>query len=30
VSLEEVLTVFVDRVLAVLGHPAPATWEDLA
>ncbi len=29
VNLEEVLTVFVDRVLAVLGHPAPATWEDV-
>ena len=29
VSLEEVLTVFVDRVLAVLGHPAPSTWEDV-
>jgi flavin prenyltransferase len=30
VSMHELLDLFVDRVLAVLGHPAPSNWETLS
>jgi 4-hydroxy-3-polyprenylbenzoate decarboxylase len=29
VTMTELLTLYVDRVLQVLGHPAPKTWEDV-
>jgi 4-hydroxy-3-polyprenylbenzoate decarboxylase len=28
-TADELLGAFADRVLAVLGHPAPVTWEDV-
>ena len=30
VTLTEVLAAYVDRVLAALGHPPPATWENVS
>ncbi len=29
ISLHHLMEAFVDRVLAVLGHPMPSTWEDV-
>jgi hypothetical protein len=30
VSMADLLDSFVDRVLAVFGHPAPSNWETVA
>lgn len=30
ITLHELMEAYVDRVLAVLGHPMPSTWEDVS